>query len=80
MKVCRSCGSSDTYEERAVSYPLKLNGQIIIFENAPALVCRQCGEMIFRAATVKLMEDLGRGERPPSRMERIPVYDLAEVA
>lgn len=80
MKVCRGCGSNNTFEDRAVSYPLKMSGRIIIFENVPALVCRQCGEMLFRPETVKLMEELGQGERPPSRMERVPVYDFAEVA
>ena len=80
MKVCRSCGSRNTFENRTVSYPLKLDGRIIIFENVPALVCYQCGEMLLRPETVKLMEELGRGERPPSRIEQVPVYDLAEVA
>lgn len=80
MKVYRSCGSSDTFKERTVSYPLKLDGRLIIFENVPALVCHQCGEMLLRPETVKLMEELGRGERPPSRMEQVPVYDFAEVA
>ncbi len=80
MEVCRSCRSPDTYEKRAVSQPLKFNGQVIIFENVPALVCRQCGETLFRAETVELMEELGRGERPPSRMDEVPVYDITQVS
>ncbi len=80
MEVCRSCRSPDTYEKRAVSQPLKFNGQIIIFENVPALVCRQCGETLLSAETVKRMEELGRGERPPSRMDKVPVYDMGQVA
>lgn len=80
MDVCRSCRSRDTYEERTVSQPLKFGGQIVIFENVPALVCRQCGETLLRPETVKLMEELGRGEQPPSRMDQVPVYDLADVA
>jgi len=80
MKVCRSCGSRNTFKDRKVSYPFKLDGRIVIFENVPALVCHQCGETLLRPETVKLMEELGRGERPPSRIEQVPVYDLAEVA
>lgn len=79
MDVCRSCGSSNTYEERTISYPLKMDGRIVIFENVPALVCRQCGEKLFRPETVERMDELGRGERPPSRIAQVPVYDLAEV-
>ena len=79
MKVCRSCGSSNTFEERAVSYPLKLTGRIFLSENVPALVCHRCGEMLFQPETVRQMEVLGRGERPPTRMERVPFYDFAEV-
>ena len=80
MEPCRSCLSKDTYEERVVSQPLKLNGQIVIFENVPALVCRQCGETLLRAETAKRMEELGRGEHPPTRLDQVPVYDLSEVA
>ena len=80
MDKCRSCLSSNTYEERTVLHPLRLNGQVIIFENVPAFVCSQCGETLFHAKTVKLMEELGRGERPPSRMDQVPVFDFADVA
>jgi YgiT-type zinc finger domain-containing protein len=80
MEKCRSCLSSGTYEDRLTSQPLKFNGQVVIFENVPAQVCRQCGETLFGAEVVKLMEDLGRGERPPTRMDRVPVYDFAQVA
>lgn len=80
MDKCRSCLCADTFEERTVSQPLKFNGQIVIFENVPALVCSQCGEVLLRPEIVRRMEELGRGERPPSRMDQVPVYDLAGVA
>lgn len=80
MNKCRSCLSTGTFEERTVTYPLKMKGRIVIFENVPALVCAQCHETLFTADIVKKMEALALTERPPSRTEQIPVYDLAEVA
>ena len=80
MEKCRSCLSSGTFEERTVSQPLTFNGQIVIFENVPALVCSQCGEILLTPEVARRMEELGRGERPPSRMDQVPVYDLADVA
>jgi len=80
MDKCRSCLSSDTFEERTITYPLKMKGRIVIFENVPALVCSQCNETLFEAETLKRMEKLALAERAPSRTEAIPVYDLAEVA
>ena len=80
MDPCRSCLSKDTFEERKVAQPFKFNGQIVIFENVPALVCSQCGETLLSAETARRIDELGRGERPPSRLDQVPVYDLSEVA
>jgi YgiT-type zinc finger domain-containing protein len=79
MDKCRSCLSTNTYEERKISHPLKLKDRVVIFENVPASVCSQCGETLFQARTVERMEQLGRGKRAPNRVERVPVYDLAEA-
>ena len=80
MELCRSCLSKGTHEERRVSQPFKFNGQIVIFENVPALVCGQCGETLLSGETAQRIDELGRGERPPSRMDEVPVYVLSEVA
>jgi len=80
MEKCRSCLAVDSIEDKEISYPRRVNGRVVIFEHVPALVCSQCGESLLRPETVKLMEELSRGERPPSRTEKVPVYDLAEVA
>ena len=80
MEKCRSCLATNSFEDKEISYPRKAGGRIVIFEHVPALVCSQCGETLFRAETLKLMEDLIAGERPPSRTETVPVYDLAQVA
>ena len=80
MEVCRNCGSKSSYEKGRVSYPLKVKDRVVIYENVPAIVCRQCHETLFTAETVKLMETLRAPERTPSRIEEVAVYDLAEVA
>lgn len=80
MEMCRSCGSTNTFEDSTVSQSLNFGGQIVIFENVPARVCRQCGERLFAAEVVRRMEELGKGERPPSRLDNVPVYDVSQVA
>ena len=51
----------------------------MIFENVPASVCRQCGESLLSAATARLIDQLARGERPPTRTEEVLVYDFEKV-
>ena len=80
MENCRSCHGRDTYQERAIARPFQFNGQVVIFENVPARVCSQCGEILLSAEIAKRIDELGRGEQPPSRMDSVPVYDLSEVA
>ena len=79
-EVCRACLSSGTYEERLVSLPLTFSRRVVIFENVPAFICRQCGESELSAETAKLIDELGRGSDPPSRTADVPVYDFSDNA
>jgi len=76
---CRTCLASAAYEERQISYPFKFGERVVIFENVPASVCRQCGESLLSAATARLIDQLARGERPPTRTEEVLVYDFEKV-
>jgi len=59
-----------------ISYPFSLRDRVIIFENVPAFVCNQCGEILLAGETAKLIDDLARGDSPPTRTTEVPVYDL----
>jgi YgiT-type zinc finger domain-containing protein len=76
-KQCYQCGG--TMVEQRVRFPRDLDGQLVLFENVPAWVCRQCGARAFRATVVDELDRI-QDERPtPPRIEPVPVYDLTDV-
>jgi len=78
MKKCPLCGGE--LEVKTVTHPQEYEGKIIILENVPAEVCRQCGEVLIRPDVLEKMQQVVWSEAAPRRTAHIPVYDLAEVA
>jgi HTH-type transcriptional regulator/antitoxin MqsA len=78
MKKCPLCGGE--LEVKTVTHPQEYEGKIIILENVPAEVCRQCGEVLIRPDVLEKMQQVVWSETAPGRTASIPVYDLAEVA
>jgi len=78
MKKCPLCGGE--LQAKTVTHPQEYEGRIIILENVPAEVCRQCGEVLIRPDVLEKMQQVVWSATTPRRTARIPVYDLAEVA
>ena len=78
VKKCPICGGP--LEARKITHPQKYDDKIIILENVPALVCRQCGEVLLTPVVVKKMQKAVWSRGKPSRSIQVPVYDLTEVA
>ena len=78
MKKCPLCGGE--LQAKMVTHPQEYEGRIIILENVPAEVCRQCGEVLIRPDVLEKMQQVVWSEATPRRTACIPVYDLAEVA
>ena len=78
MKKCPLCGGE--LQAKTVTHPQEYEGRIIILENVPAEVCRQCGEVLIRPDVPEKMQQVVWSETAPRRTVHIPVYDLAEVA
>ena len=78
MKQCPLCGGE--LEGRAVTYPQEYKGRIVLLENVPAEVCRQCGEVLVQPDVLERVQKIVWSEAAPKRMTSIPVYDLAEVS
>lgn len=51
-------------------------GHLYVFENVPARVCDQCGEVWLPAATVDLLDE-AIAKAKPRKTIKTPVYDLA---
>jgi HTH-type transcriptional regulator/antitoxin MqsA len=74
--VCKAAAAT----ERTVRVSLDYEGRMYIFDNVPAEVCGQCGEVLLRPNVAKQLETLMRTGAAPERTESVPVYDLAAVA
>lgn len=77
MRRCPLCGCE--LEKRMITHPQEYKGRIIILENVPAEVCRQCGEVLLRPEVLERVQEVVWSEAIPRRTAQVPVYDLAEV-
>lgn len=78
MNQCPICGGE--LQARSVTYPQEYGESIVILENVPAEVCRQCGEVLLRPEVLEKVQEVVWSGTTPKRMASIPVYDLAQVA
>ena len=78
MKKCPICGG--VMENKKITYPQEYKGRIVILENVPAEVCRQCGEVLLKPDVLKKVQELVWSETKPKRTAQVPVYDLTEVS
>jgi YgiT-type zinc finger domain-containing protein len=75
---CPFC-KGDT-EQQLIRYVQEYDGQVVIVENVPALVCDQCGETLFRPEIVEKLQRIVWGETPQTREVKVPFYDFEQVA
>lgn len=73
---CSFCGGS--VEERIVNVDYRTKAGLVIIENVPAGVCRQCREQYYTAQVAKAMEKLAAVEVPISRTVTVPVREFSE--
>jgi YgiT-type zinc finger domain-containing protein len=78
--TCEQCGSADIHGE-SVRSAFWHGDRLVVVEDVPALVCRNCREQFFDDATVLLI-DLLRGEGfPPDQARRelrVPVFSYRD--
>lgn len=67
-------------EEKTVTYTTEHNGRVVVVENVPALVCKQCGETLFKPQTVEKLQKIVWGELPQTGELKVPFYDFEKVA
>jgi len=71
---CPLCGGAE--EARHITFTATLEGSLLTIEEVPALVCRQCGEEMLSADTMKPIEALLAAHPRPARVAEVPVYVL----
>lgn len=51
--------------------------QVYIFEDVPAEVCSQCGEVYFSPDVLDMMDRIAANEIKPQHTMEVPVYSIA---
>ena len=67
-------------EEKTITYPTEHKGRVLIIENVPALVCKQCGETLLRPEVTEKLQKIVWGEAHQPKTIKVDSYDFAEVA
>lgn len=77
-KQCAFCQGD--LEEQTITYPTEYEGRVLIVRNVPALVCKQCGEQLFRPEVTEKLQQIVWGKAPHQTTVQVDSYDFAEVA
>ena len=75
--MCSFCGGE--LKDRLIQHEYRWEGELFVFEDVPARVCRQCGERYFDAKVVKAMERAVLDRMEPKRILQVPVFSFPEM-
>jgi YgiT-type zinc finger domain-containing protein len=74
MKTCYICGGEVINKRiRHVHY---WKDEIVVFENVPAEVCTQCGEIYFSPDVLAVMDKATLEHHKPDKNIKVPVFSL----
>jgi len=73
---CSFCGGKVTEKKVRVDY--RLGDELMIFENVPAGVCRQCGEKYYTARVAKTLEQMSLDKTAANKIIHVPVKSFVE--
>src|SRR4030042_5415078 len=68
MEQCAFCHGE--LEEKTILYTSEFEGRVVVVENVPALVCRQCGETVLRPEVVEKLQKIIWGQLPETGRRR----------
>ena len=75
-KTCAQCGGN--LEPRNITHRQQWGEDLYEFENVPALVCVQCGEVWLEAEVGQLIDKIIQQRPEPKKYHDVPVFSLAE--
>lgn len=76
QRPCEYCDSLAGLEERRVTLYRHRDGQHFIFEDVPALVCRNCGHRYYSMETVEAMDRYMTDPETLQKTLPVPVVSL----
>lgn len=74
MKTCYFC-KGRVIEER-IRHVHHWGDSIVVFENVPADVCQQCGEVYFAPEVLDMMDKATLDKMKPDKTLSVPVFSL----
>lgn len=77
MKKCYFCRGSIV--KKNVSHIHQWGEKIVLFEDIPAEVCEQCGEVYFSPDTIEIMDRATREMSKIKKRINVPVAKFAEL-
>lgn len=81
-KGCLFCGNKNLSLKK-VEYIYKNNGEYIMIQNVPALVCDYCGEQYFEGEVLKKIEDMffdiKNNKKVAKKLINVPIEEYEEV-
>jgi YgiT-type zinc finger domain-containing protein len=77
MQKCYFCQGRLTHKR--IQHVHRWGNRIIIFDDVPAEVCQQCGEVYFSPEVLKLMDEMTLRDYQPKAVIPVPVFSLPEM-
>lgn len=74
LDTCIQCGGS--LIKKTITHNQPWGEQLFRFEQVPALVCTQCGEIWLEASVTQLIDELIQKNPKPQKYQKIPVFSL----
>ncbi|WP_041589194.1 type II toxin-antitoxin system MqsA family antitoxin [Thermoanaerobacter wiegelii] len=76
VNKCVKCGCEKLIKTK-VTLEKWINGKLIVVENVPAWVCKECGEKYFDAETTLKLDEYFY-ESVPEKIIEVPVFEYKE--
>jgi YgiT-type zinc finger domain-containing protein len=76
MFKCHVCGSTNG-QEKLVNEVFEIDGEFVLVENIPAVVCARCGEAVFSRETTERVRKLAREKHRPLKSVTLHVFSYA---
>ena len=75
MTRCYFC--QNTIQTKKIRHVHQWGEHVYIFDDVPAKVCSQCGEVYFAPDVLDMMDKIATNETAPQHTMAVPVYSLA---
>jgi len=76
MQKCHFC--TGRLARKRIRHVHRWGNRIVIFDDVPAEVCQQCGEVYLSPEVLQLMDEMTLQDYQPKAVLSVPVFSLPE--